>query len=151
MPELVAPDNALDVVGGSAGTIAALEVLNGISPSDDLLKVAMLCGERLLDEQQPQGRGAAWKTADFDRPLTGFSHGAAGIAWALLKLAAWSGESRFREAAESAIAYERSTFVREQSNWPDYRVPLRGDGSPRGARLRGATVRPALVWRAWTT
>ena len=130
VPELVAPDNALDVVGGSAGTIAALEVLNGISPSDDLLKVAMLCGERLLDEQQPQGRGAAWKTADFDRPLTGFSHGAAGIAWALLKLAAWSGESRFREAAESAIAYERSTFVREQSNWPDYRVPLRGDGSP---------------------
>ena len=56
------------------------------------------------------------------QPLTGFSHGAAGIAWALLKLAAWSGQARFRESAESAIAYERSTFVAEEANWPDYRA-----------------------------
>ena len=123
VPALIEADKAMDVVGGSAGAIAALDVLNRISPSDHLLNVALLCGERLLLQQQPQGRGAAWKTeGDSSQPLTGFSHGAAGIAWALLKLAAWSGDVRFRESAESAIAYERSTFVAEEGNWPDYRT-----------------------------
>jgi type 2 lantibiotic biosynthesis protein LanM len=130
VPALIGADNTLDVIGGSAGAIAALHVLNGISPSDDLLKAAVLCGERLLQEQQPQGTGVAWKTdVDCVRPLTGFSHGAAGIAWALLKLAAWSGEARFRETAEAAIAYERSTFVADQANWPDHRARPGGDQS----------------------
>jgi type 2 lantibiotic biosynthesis protein LanM len=123
VPALIEADKALDVVGGSAGAIAALEVLNRISPSDHLLSAAVLCGERLLQQQQPQGRGVGWTTEiDSSQPLTGFSHGAAGIAWALLKLAAWCGDPRFRTAAESAIAYERSTFVAEEANWPDYRT-----------------------------
>jgi lantibiotic modifying enzyme len=53
--------------------------------------------------------------------LTGFSHGAAGIAWALLELAVVSGEERFRTAALDAIAYERSLFSPDVGNWPDLR------------------------------
>jgi type 2 lantibiotic biosynthesis protein LanM len=133
VPALIEADKALDVVSGSAGAIAALEVLNRIRASDHLLNAAVLCGERLLLEQQPQSIGVGWKTEiDSSRPLTGFAHGAAGIAWALLKLAAWSGEVRFRETAESAIAYERSTFVAEESNWPDYRAwPEEDQSHPR--------------------
>jgi type 2 lantibiotic biosynthesis protein LanM len=133
VPALTETDNVLDVIGGSAGAIAGLEVLNRISGSDHLLKAAMACGERLLKQQQPQSRGTGWRTEiDSTQPLTGFSHGAAGIAWAMLKLAAWSGEARFREAAESAIAYERSTFVAEEANWPDYRLwPGKDLSSPR--------------------
>ena len=158
VPTLIEADKALDVVGGSAGAIAALEVLNRISASDHLLNAAVLCGERLLLQQQPQGRGAGWKTeVDSSQPLTGFSHGAAGIAWALLKLAAWSGEARFRVAAESAIAYERSTFVAEEANWPDYRTSagtrsvrpaVHGRLVPRRARNRfGAHRQPAIYGR----
>jgi class II lanthipeptide synthase len=54
-------------------------------------------------------------------PLAGFSHGAAGIAWALLELAALTGEERFRTAACAAITYERSLFSHEAGNWPDLR------------------------------
>jgi type 2 lantibiotic biosynthesis protein LanM len=130
VPALVEADQELDVVGGSAGAISALEVLNKVSASDQLLKAAVLCGERLLLKEQPADRGVGWKTqADSSHLLTGFSHGAAGIAWALLKLAAWSGEARFRESAESAIAYVRSTFVAEESNWPVYRPPPGEDQS----------------------
>ncbi len=122
LPSLIETDRMLDVLGGCAAWIAALAVLNSISPSNQLLDTAVLCGERVLLLQQPQSSGGGWKTEiDASQPLTGFSHGAAGIAWALLKLAAWSGEARFREAAESAIGYERSTFVAEEGNWPDYR------------------------------
>jgi type 2 lantibiotic biosynthesis protein LanM len=119
VPILSKTDKSLDVIGGSAGAIAALEVLNRISASEHLLNAAILCGERLLLQQQQSG---GWKTEiESSQPLTGFSHGAAGIAWALLKLAAWSGDARFRGSAESAIAYERSTFVTVEANWPDYR------------------------------
>jgi lantibiotic modifying enzyme len=55
------------------------------------------------------------------QPLTGFSHGAAGMAWALLELAALTGEGHFRTAALEAIAYERSLFSHEAGNWPDLR------------------------------
>jgi lantibiotic modifying enzyme len=40
---------------------------------------------------------------------------------ALARLARATGESRFADGARRAIAYERSVFVREQSNWPDFR------------------------------
>ncbi len=123
IPALIEADKTLDIIGGSAGAIAALEVLNGASASDRLLNTAVLCGERLLREQLPQSTGVGWKTQiAASQPLTGFSHGAAGMAWALLKLAAWSGDTRFRAAAEAAIAYERSTFAPAEGNWPDYRT-----------------------------
>jgi type 2 lantibiotic biosynthesis protein LanM len=130
LPSLIEKDRMLDVLSGSAGCITALGVLNSVSPSDLLLNTALRCGERLLLQQQPQRNGIGWKPEVYSsQPLTGFSHGTAGIAWALLKLAAWSGEARFREAAESAIAYERSTFVAEESNWPDYRASAGEDQS----------------------
>ena len=151
VPALIEADRALDVIGGSAGAIAALEVLNRISASDHLLNAAVLCGERLLLQQQPHGMGVGWKTEiDSPQPLTGFSHGAAGMAWALLKLAAWSGEARFRESAESAIAYERSTFVAEEANWPDYRTGREKSSPTGGSWSPGVTERPESVWRAST-
>jgi type 2 lantibiotic biosynthesis protein LanM len=127
---LIETDQMLDVIGGSAGFIAVLNVLNGVGSSDRLLSAARLCGERLLQQQQPQNTGVGWKTeVDSIQPLTGFSHGNAGIAWALLKLAAWSGEARFRSGAESAIAYERGTFSAAEANWPDYRTIAGADNS----------------------
>jgi type 2 lantibiotic biosynthesis protein LanM len=84
VPRLVEADRALDVIGGSAGAIAALDVLNRIDPNDDLLQAAVLCGDRLVHLQQPQPHGGGWVTkVPASQPLTGFSHGAAGIAWAL--------------------------------------------------------------------
>jgi len=55
-------------------------------------------------------------------PLTGFAHGAAGIAWALLELASQTGDNRFQTAALGGIHYERSLFSVEAGNWPDLRL-----------------------------
>jgi type 2 lantibiotic biosynthesis protein LanM len=121
VPSLLESDRIFDVIAGCAGCIVALAALNTVNPSGHLLDAAVLCGERILREQRPQGTGVGWDTVIATQPLTGFAHGAAGIAWALLKLASWSGDSRFLTAAEDAIAYERSTFVVAESNWPDFR------------------------------
>jgi lantibiotic modifying enzyme len=67
-------------------------------------------------------RGIGWLTpAPARRPPTGLSHGAAGIAWSLLKLYELSREERFYSAACAAIEYERSLFSPQQGNWLDQR------------------------------
>ena len=60
--------------------------------------------------------------------MTGFSHGAAGIAYALLRLSRAAGEPAFRAAALEGIGYERSHFDPAAGNWPDVREPAGGDG-----------------------
>jgi lantibiotic modifying enzyme len=66
--------------------------------------------------------GVGWKSAIAGgKPLAGFSHGAAGIAWALLQLAALTHEQDYRTAALDALEYERSLFSQEFQNWPDLR------------------------------
>ena len=105
------------------GCIGALLSLWRCKPSDATLAVAIQCGEHLLSQAQPQEYGIAWADtiSEATKPLTGFSHGTSGIAWALLELAALSGEQRFHNAALEALAYERSVFSHETQNWPDFR------------------------------
>ncbi|WP_367323296.1 type 2 lanthipeptide synthetase LanM family protein [Streptomyces sp. HUAS ZL42] len=122
LPSLISRDRSLDVIHGSAGCILSLLSLHTVRPSARTLDVAVRCGERLLATAQPVPRGIAWTTLEDQPPLGGFSHGTAGIALSLLQLAARSGEDRFRQAALSALGYDRSLFVPELNNWADLRV-----------------------------
>ncbi|HEU0048056.1 MAG TPA: lanthionine synthetase LanC family protein, partial [Nitrososphaera sp.] len=64
----------------------------------------------------------AWTTSiKSSQPLTGFSHGAAGMSLALLELAKVSGEPRFLDDALRAMEYERGEFDPILGNWPDFR------------------------------
>jgi type 2 lantibiotic biosynthesis protein LanM len=117
-PERLLADQGLDVIGGVAGLIGPL-LLADTARTQEL---AVLCGDRLLALQLENGgwpqtqAGAASKL-----PLTGFSHGAAGMAAALGRLAQATAESRFADGALRAIAYERSVFDAARRNWPDFR------------------------------
>jgi lantibiotic modifying enzyme len=113
-PERLLRDESLDVMSGVTGLIGPL-LLSGHPRA---LELAAVCGERLLAVQL---EGGGWANAGHATPLTGFSHGAAGMAAALSRLAQASGDRRFAEAAQRAVAYERSTYVKEQGNWPDFR------------------------------
>ncbi|HEX5714518.1 MAG TPA: type 2 lanthipeptide synthetase LanM, partial [Thermoanaerobaculia bacterium] len=122
-------DDAYDLIAGAAGGAAALLVLHRHRPSASTLRAAALCGEHLLARAVVDERGTAWPPLPgvSELPLTGFSHGTAGIAWALAHLAHASGEERFRSAAEGALKYERSWFSPERGSWPDLRES-RGTG-----------------------
>jgi lantibiotic modifying enzyme len=104
--------------------------------SDRALQVASACGDHLVASAQPAPAGdpraegsLGWVIPRLGpRPLAGFAHGAAGIARALLELAAVSGNERYREAARQAIDYERSLYSPEAQNWPDLR---QADSDPR--------------------
>jgi lantibiotic modifying enzyme len=113
-PERLLADEGVDMIGGVAGLIGPL--LRSEHPSAK--ELAQVCGERLLSLQLEAG---GWSMVSSKPALTGFSHGAAGMAAALARVAQASGETRFVEAAQRAVAYERSAYVAEQGNWPDFR------------------------------
>lgn len=61
------------------------------------------------------------------RPLLGFSHGAAGIAWALWTHAARTSDAQARATAIAALAYENGEFDECLGNWPDHRDSASAD------------------------
>lgn len=118
-PERLMADEGIDVIGGVTGLIGPLLRLG----TPQALALATSCGERLLALQlETGGWSSGGAPASQRRPaLTGFSHGAAGMAAALARLAQATGQQRFAEAARRAVAYERAVFVDARGNWPDFR------------------------------
>jgi type 2 lantibiotic biosynthesis protein LanM len=121
---LIDADPRLDLLSGAAGLAVALIGLYRKTGDARLLEAARRCGQRLVVTAVPVSEGAVgWKGEVGELPLTGFSHGTAGICWALLELAEATGEARYSELARRGLAYERSLFVPERGNWKDLRVP----------------------------
>jgi type 2 lantibiotic biosynthesis protein LanM len=117
-PERLLADEGVDVISGVTGLIGPL-LLTGTARAQEL---AAVCGVRLLGLQLESGGWSSSAVASLRRPpLTGFSHGAAGMGAALARLAQVSGEQRFAAGARQAVAYERSVYDGERGNWPDFR------------------------------
>ncbi|HEU0142510.1 MAG TPA: type 2 lanthipeptide synthetase LanM family protein [Bryobacteraceae bacterium] len=117
----IASDENLDVLFGTAGALLSFLALHKWCGDEAALAKAVACGRRLLLARVRTGTGhRAWQSRELPA-LTGFSHGAAGIAYALLKLFETTGQESFREAALEAIAFERAVFDAEAGNWPDFR------------------------------
>ncbi|MEO0488512.1 MAG: type 2 lanthipeptide synthetase LanM family protein, partial [Cyanobacteria bacterium J06659_2] len=117
-PEMIAADQALDIISGAAGSILGSLSLYQVTGEITVLEKAIACGQHLLSQQtHPASGPKAWKNLA-EKPLTGFSHGATGIAYALLRLYAITDDPDYREAALEGMAYERSVFSPTQANWP---------------------------------
>ncbi|HYP41906.1 MAG TPA: lanthionine synthetase LanC family protein [Chloroflexia bacterium] len=124
----------LDLFSGNAGAIVALLALRDMLPDGPTLESITPLGDDLVAQAEVKPDGFSWPSRHSKgrRNLTGFSHGAAGIGYALLKLFHATGERRYQEAAEMAFQYERYWFDTTESNWPDFReVPGRGQSRKR--------------------
>ena len=127
------PGAGLDIMSGYAGAIPALLALARRCGRPEWLGLSLRCGEELERAAVRTSEGWSWKTIDIPgqagmRNLTGFSHGTAGVGWALLELSEATGEARFRSAADEAFRYERTHYSPEHENWPDFRDFLRPPG-----------------------
>ncbi len=120
-PEHIAADRHFDVMLGAAGVILGLLPLYDVTLDPAVLEQVIACGHHLLNNRVASNSGyRTWATLD-GKLLTGFSHGVAGIAYALLRLYITTHDVAFLEAAKEAIAYENSVFSPEARNWPDFR------------------------------
>jgi lantibiotic modifying enzyme len=133
---------AVDVISGSAGAIPALLDLARRHGDPALEEAALRHGEFLYGAAHRHDAGWSWLTMDapMRRHLTGYSHGVAGVALALLELWAATGDARFRHAAEQGFRYEALFYSPEHGNWPDFRL----FGDPAAAAAAPPTY--AMAW-----
>lgn len=127
-----------DYLSGRAGAVVGMLALHRLLSAPEPLRLAEEYGDELLDAAMRTSHGWCWPTAaDAGSPaLTGLSHGAAGVAAALVELHVATGSARFASAAREAFAYERSWFSPEVGNWPDLR-----DRRTRSRRVPAAAFR----------
>jgi type 2 lantibiotic biosynthesis protein LanM len=126
--ETIRQASSLDVIDGVAGAALGLLALHRLTEDRPALDLALACGQRLLEDRTTSASGQrTWRTLE-GALLTGFSHGAAGIAYALLRLYSVTGRSDFLDAAEEGMRYERSVFSEKEGNWPDLRKTSGDDG-----------------------
>ncbi|MGE0421867.1 MAG: type 2 lanthipeptide synthetase LanM family protein [Reyranellaceae bacterium] len=121
--DLIAADRRLDVIGGSAGAILCLLRLHRDTGADDVLRLALRCGEHLMAQPRvgEPGRRSWISPGPHRQPLNGMSHGAAGFAYALASLAAATGREDFADAAAECVAFENASYDAAHGNWPDLR------------------------------
>jgi type 2 lantibiotic biosynthesis protein LanM len=122
--DLIAADEALDVIAGSAGAILCLLKLHKLSGSSLALDKAILCGNHLLKMPRYGQKGArSWTfSKNSQTPLGGMSHGASGFALAMFSLFELTKRDDFLEAGKECLNYEKSTFSPKNNNWADLRV-----------------------------
>lgn len=136
-------DAPIDVLTGVAGLLPLLLDRGGEKHLEQALRLA----ERLLERARSVPAGIEWPTgAGADAiPLTGFSHGAAGIAWSLAEVGVASASPALVEAARATMRAENASFSESLGNWPDFR-----DADPSGSAMagRGAATAPTAM-SAW--
>jgi lantibiotic modifying enzyme len=123
--------------------IPCLASLDRVAPSPRWIEMARACGDRLLERALKSQRGVGWLTRVADRrPATGFSHGAAGIGWALFELAELAGDDRYAEIGLQAFEYEATQFDAAQANWLD------PEGQAKTGEARDSTLMMAWCYGA---
>ncbi|MEU7166022.1 type 2 lanthipeptide synthetase LanM family protein [Streptomyces morookaense] len=131
--ERIDEDRHFDVLHGTAGLIP---VLLGLARQTDGHGIAHAhrCAEHLLRHAVDDGEALSWPPFSPDEAyadLTGFSHGAGGIGWALVHLGVATGHPEYAAAGRKAFAYENRHFDTAEHDWYD----LRTDN---GAAVKGA-------------
>lgn len=120
--EHINSDKSFDIIDGCSGLLLGLLALYNSTKDKTILEKACWCGEHLLINRVATSGGImAWPNSASKPSLTGFSHGTAGIAYALAKLYEVSPEGKLLEAVLGAIAYESSKFDQSHQNWLDFR------------------------------
>jgi lantibiotic biosynthesis protein len=128
----------LDVISGAAGMIIALLALHRVMPSPELVEKAVALGEDMCARADWSEDHCSWAPMDVagfesGAPLAGLSHGASGLALALMRLFEVSRRPDFLLTARGAYAYEDTLFDPASSNWLDMRFARsREDAAAKG-------------------
>jgi hypothetical protein len=133
--ELEHHDDDFDLISGTAGMIVGLLCAADVLDESSYVANAATLGDRLLRTVERYTSIAPIHLHNGMGRLTGFSHGAAGLGYALTELFDVTRDAAFRAAARQAFAYERRWFSPADRNWPDLRYvrarrPVSGTSLP---------------------
>jgi type 2 lantibiotic biosynthesis protein LanM len=125
----LAATREVDVIYGAAGAVLGLLAFHATTGQEAVVPSLLACLDLIEHTAVAQDSGVTWTSDECGRPLLGFSHGNAGIACALARMADFLDEAqhaaaaRARELAARARRFERARFDAHRKNWPDFRAP----------------------------
>lgn len=127
----LASPHETDVMFGNAGAIPALLDLASRG-FEEARALAIALGDDLVRSATREPNGLSW-TSGFARRkrmpnYLGFSHGVAGIGWALARLYRETGGTKYAETASGAFEYERAHYYDDLGNWPHFSEKPGPDG-----------------------
>jgi type 2 lantibiotic biosynthesis protein LanM len=161
--EEIAADQTLDVMAGSAGELLAQVAVHERTGDEAALERARWCGDRLLDAAVETDAGYRVPTAgggdDADRRFA-FAHGVGGVGYALVKLAAVTGEETYAEVGRDALALDAELWRRdgncrggasadgsdENTEESDENVDATDENAERSDESGDATDENATIW-----
>lgn len=131
-PVMTGKDQHYDILSGSAGALLAMLALFRATGDRQALGKAVMFGNHLLKSATENSDGSVgWKNMQ-GKMLTGFSHGAGGVAYSLFRLYEATGEQKYFAVADKAIRYENSQYSAKDRNWYDLRdLPGMEEKTPR--------------------
>ncbi|MFU1855627.1 lanthionine synthetase LanC family protein [Sphingobacterium sp. NGMCC 1.201703] len=123
--QLVRQTIKADLLSGYSGSLFVFTLLQHYRPEPALIQLIQQLIDRLVQEARPSEKGLKWdynqSKSAYDS-LTGFSHGASGIAYMLLQVAEYFDNKALLYLAEEALLYEMQYFHADFDNWLDLRL-----------------------------
>jgi hypothetical protein len=112
-----------DWISGHAGNIFVLSYLHAYTKDNALPGLIRQLTDKIIHQARIAPQGLRWGhiKRSFDC-LTGFSHGAAGIAYALLQAARYFQDEGLQYLATQSLAYEMQYYDKATANWLDLRL-----------------------------
>lgn len=114
-----------DLLSGYTGNLLVFTILYHHSQNEEILRLIHLLVDRLIQEARVSEMGVKWDYHQSKKAydsMTGFSHGASGIAYCLMELSMYFGEPGLLYLAEEALAYEMQYYHAPANNWLDLRI-----------------------------
>ena len=116
------PSAEFDLMAGTAGAVAGLSLVSPVLGEPAIEYALKLAGTLRNTSSTWRKTGTiVWTQPNRQLPLTGFSHGNAGVGWALMELWSVAKEDWIIEMAVKAFDYENLYYDPENKNWFDLR------------------------------
>ncbi|MCR6097295.1 type 2 lantipeptide synthetase LanM [Salipaludibacillus agaradhaerens] len=119
---LIEQDKEFDIIGGAAGAITVLISCYDWTRDDVFLKTAAQCSEHIMNNAVDINQNEISWIGVAEQPLTGYSHGNAGIIYSLSLLNNYLKDETISKVIMKGMNYENNQMI--QDNWIDRRKPV---------------------------
>lgn len=135
--DFIIQDKNNDIVSGCSGLILSLLKLYKTKEDFNIKSLIEFCSNHLYSLLNKELDNSC--SLNFSKPLTGFSHGAAGLSYTLFKIYDFLNDEKYKKLAYSYIKYEKNLLNKKNFTYPDFRFEYKDDTKLPNAWCHGAS------------
>jgi hypothetical protein len=137
----------MDLLSGAAGNMLVMTLLYHHTTDQEILAVIHQLLDRIIGNARIAQQGVKWdhKKMAYDS-LAGFSHGAAGIAYALLQVGNYFQYEGLTRLAKLGFDYEMMYYDEQSGNWMDLRIGAHRYNLPGAHTWDLSVFRPSMKY-----